>query len=49
MVRKKVLVEGNLNSLQEFLNSPFNRIYDIQAILTENRVTTPFITGGASN
>ena len=46
MKRKKVLVEGNLNSLQEFFNSPFNRTYDVQAVISENGVNKPIITGG---
>ena len=36
MKRKKVLVHGTLNSLQEFLQSPFSNSYEVQAILNEN-------------
>ena len=46
MKKKKVLVHGSLNSLQEFFNSPFNRTYEVEAVIAENGVTTPILTGG---
>ena len=47
MINKKVLVCGSLDSLQEFLNSPFNRTYEVAAILTEEKARIDAIrTGG---
>ncbi len=50
MKKKKVLACGSLNTLQEFLNSPFNRTYEVTAILTEEKTRTDAIrTGGERN
>lgn len=49
MKKKKVLVHGNLQSLQEFLNSPFNRTYEIEAVLTESPVNMRYIQTGVGN
>ncbi len=49
MYRKKIVAYGSIASLEEFLNSPFNRTYKILAIMTDENVNATSVRMGGGD
>ena len=50
MIKKKVLVQGSLKSLQEFFSSPFNREFQPLALVTDELgKVVQAVKGGGGN